>query len=90
MVLTEGCSVGAVARDSTSRNRPCVSRCAEADRIKGRTGPTTAEREEFGAPVARELCLALGTGNSQNRAPAAFFAKHSDEIRVHRGGEASW
>ena len=74
LVLDEGKSVGAVARDlnlTASALRQWVQR-ARADRTKGRTGLTTAERKEL---------LRLRKANRQQRLEreilknaAAFFA----------------
>ena len=49
MVLDEGKTVGAVARelDLTASSLGVWVRQAEADRSKGKTGLTTAEREEL-------------------------------------------
>ena len=56
LVLDEGKSVGAVARDldlTETVVREWVRR-ARADRTKGRTGLTTGEREELDAATQRE------------------------------------
>lgn len=76
LVLTEGRSVGAVAREldlTESALRQWVHR-AEADRTKGRTGLTTAEREEL-ARLRRENRILLEEREILKKA-AAFFAKH--------------
>jgi transposase len=57
LVLEDGKSVGAVARDldlTESALRQWVER-ARADRMGGRTGPTTAERKELLRKENREL-----------------------------------
>ncbi len=76
LVLDEGKSVPSVARDldlTESNLREWVRR-AEADRTKGRTGLTTAEREEL-ARLRKEV-RALKTEREILKKAAAFFAKH--------------
>ena len=78
LVLDEGKTVGAVARDldlTESALRNWVEQ-ARADRTKGKTGLTTAEREEL-ARLRKE-----NRGSSQEerdilKKAAAFFAKQS-------------
>jgi transposase len=75
-VLDEGKSVPSVARDldlTESNLREWVRR-AEADRTKGRTGLTTAEREEL-ARLRKEV-RELRTEREILKKAAAFFAKH--------------
>jgi transposase len=76
LVLDDGKSVGAVARDldlTETALRDWVKR-AQADRTKGRTGLTTAEREEL-ARLRRENRILQEERESFKKA-AAFFAKH--------------
>ena len=75
LVLDEGKSVGAVARDldlTETALREWVKR-AQADRTKGRTGLTTAERDEL---VRRALRIAEEERDILKKA-TAFFAKQS-------------
>jgi transposase len=77
LVLDEGKSVGAVARDldlTETALREWVKR-AQADRTKGRTGLTTAEREEL-VRLRRALRIAEEERDILNKA-TAFFAKQS-------------
>jgi len=74
LVLDEGKSVGAVARDldlTETALRHWVKR-AEADRTKGRTGLTTAEREELARLRKENRQLRLEREILKNA--AAFFA----------------
>jgi transposase len=75
LVLDEGRTVGAVARelDLTPSALGAWVRQAEADRSKGKTGLTTAEREELARlrKENRELKLDRET----LKKAAAFFAK---------------
>jgi transposase len=76
LVLDEGKSVGAVARDldlTETALREWVQR-AQADRTNGRTGVTTAEREEL-AHLRKEN-RELRTEREILKKAAAFFAKH--------------
>ena len=76
LVLDEGKSVGSVARDldlTETALREWVHR-ARADRTKGRTGLTTAEREEL-ARLRRENRILQEEREILKKA-AAFFAKH--------------
>jgi transposase len=76
LVLDEGKSVGAVARDldlTESALREWVAR-SQADRTKGRTGLTTAEREEL-ARLRKENRILQEEREILKKA-AAFFAKH--------------
>jgi transposase len=76
LVLDEGKSVGAAARDldlTETALREWVKR-ARADRTHGRTGFTTAEREEL-ARLRKEV-RELRTERDILKKAAAFFAKH--------------
>ena len=76
LVLDEGKSVGAIARDldlTETALREWVKR-AQADRSKGRTGLTTAEREEL-ARLRKENRILQEERDILKKA-AAFFAKH--------------
>src|SRR6476619_3470577 len=76
LVLEEGKSVGAVARDldlTETALREWVKR-ARADRTKGRTGLTTMEREELAR--LRKENRELRTEREILKKAAAFFAKH--------------
>ena len=76
LVLQDGKSVGAVARDldlTESALRQWVER-ARADRTGGRTGLTTAEREELAR--LRKENRELRTERDILKKAAAFFAKH--------------
>ena len=75
LVLDEGPDVGAVARDldlTETALREWVKR-ARADRTKGRTGLTTAEREELSQLRKENRQLRLEREILKNA--AAFFAK---------------
>jgi len=77
LVLDEGKSVAAVARDldlTETALREWVKR-AQADRTKGRTGLTTAEREEL-VRLRRALRIAEEERDILKKA-TAFFAKQS-------------
>ena len=77
LVLDEGKTVGAVARDldlTPSALRLWVTR-ARADRTHGRTGLTTPEREEI-ARLRTELRVVQEEREILKKA-AAFFAKQS-------------
>ena len=77
LVLDEGQSVAAAARDlglTESSLRNWVEQ-ARADRTKGKTGLTTAEREEL-ARLRKENRVLLEERDILKKA-AAFFAKHS-------------
>ena len=77
LVLDEGKSVGAVARDldlTETALREWVKR-AQADRTKGRTGLTTAERDEL-VRLRRALRIAEEERDILKKA-TAFFAKQS-------------
>ena len=74
LVLDEGKSVGSVARDldlTETALREWVNR-ARADRTNGRTGLTTAEREEL-ARLRKEVRI-LREEREILRKAAAFFA----------------
>ena len=76
LVLDEGKSVRAAARDldlTESALRTWVER-ARADRTHGRTGLTTAEREELAR--LRKENRELRTERDILKKAAAFFAKH--------------
>ena len=76
LVLDEGKTVGAVARDmdlTETAVREWVKR-ARADRTHGRTGLTTAEREELAR--LRKENRELRTERDILKKAAAFFAKH--------------
>lgn len=76
LVLDEGQSVGRVARDldlTETALRGWVQR-AQADRTKGRTGLTSAEREEL-ARLRKEKRILQEEREILKKA-AAFFAKH--------------
>lgn len=76
LVLDDGKSVGAVARDldlTETALREWVKR-ARADRTHGRTGLTTAEREELAR--LRKENRELRTEREILKKAAAFFAKH--------------
>jgi transposase len=74
LVLDEGKSVGSVARDldlTETALRTCVKR-AQADRTHGKTGLTTAEREEL-ARLRKENRVLREERQILKRA-GAFFA----------------
>jgi transposase len=76
LVLDDGKSIPSVARDldlTESNLRVWVSR-AQADRTHGRTGLTTAEREELAR--LRKENRELRTEREILKKAAAFFAKH--------------
>jgi transposase len=76
LVLDEGKSVGSVARDldlTETALREWVKR-ARADRTQGRTGLTTAEREELAR--LRKENRELRTDRDILKKAAAFFVKH--------------
>jgi transposase len=77
LVLDEGKRVGAVARelDLTPSSLANWVRHAQADRTKGKTGLTTAEREEL-ARLRKELRIVQEEREILKKA-AAFFAKQS-------------
>ncbi len=75
-MLDEGKTVGAAARDldlTESALRQWVER-AQADRTRGRTGLTTAERDEL-AQLRKEN-RELRMERDILKKAAAFFAKH--------------
>src|SRR6185436_8824147 len=76
LVLDEGKTVGAVARelDLTASALAIWVRQAEADRSKGKTGLTTAEREELAR--LRKENRELRLEREILKKAAAFFAKH--------------
>ena len=77
LVLDEGKTVAQVARDldlTASALRTWVSG-ARADRTNGRTGLTTAEREELSR--LRKECRVLQMERDILKKAAAFFAKES-------------
>ena len=76
LVLDEGKTVPQVARDldlTRSSLRLWVEQ-ARADRSKGKTGLTTAEREELAK--LRKQVRELGMERDILKAAAAYFAKH--------------
>ena len=76
LVLDEGKTVGQVARDldlTETALREWVNR-ARADRTRGRTGLTMAEREELAR--LRKENRELRTERDILKKAAAFFAKH--------------
>jgi transposase len=76
LVLEEGKTVGAVARDldlTETALREWVRR-AHADRTHGRSGLTTAEREEL-TQLRKEVRI-LAEEREILKKAAAFFAKH--------------
>jgi transposase len=76
LVLDEGKSVGAVTRDldlTETALREWVKR-EQAERTSGRTGLTTAEREELAR--LRKENRELRTEREILKKAAAFFAKH--------------
>jgi transposase len=76
LVLDEGKTVGQVARDldlTETALREWVNR-ARADRTQGRTGLTTAEREELAR--LRKENRQLRVEHEILKTAAAFFAKH--------------
>ncbi len=75
LVLDEGKTVGAVARqlDLTPSALGTWVRRAQADRTKGRTGLTTAEREELSR--LRKENRELRLDREILKKAAAFFAK---------------
>ena len=76
LVLDDGKSVGSVARDldlTETALRAWVKR-ARADRTQGKTGLTTAEREELAR--LRKENRELRTEREILKKAAAFFAKH--------------
>ena len=77
LVLDEERTVGAVARelDLTPSSLANWVRYAQADRTKGKTGLTTAEREEL-ARLRKELRVVQEEREILKKA-AAFFAKQS-------------
>ena len=76
MVLGEGKTVGAVARelDLTPSSLANWVRHARADRTKGKTGLTTEERAELAA--LRKENRELRMERDILKKAAAFFAKH--------------
>ena len=88
--LDHGKMIGAVSRDLdlTPSSLGNWVRRAEANRTKGRTGPTTAEREELAGSAKRIGCLAEEPDILKKA--AAFFARsRADEVYLHRGPEAN-
>jgi len=77
LVLDEGKTIGAVARelDLTPSSRANWVKYAQADRTKGKTGLTTAEREEL-ARLRKENRILEEERDILKKA-AAFFAKQS-------------
>jgi transposase len=76
LVLDDGKSVGSVARDldlTETALREWVKR-ARADRTHGKTGLTTAEREELAR--LRKENRELRTDRDILKKAAAFFVKH--------------
>ena len=88
LVLDEGESVTAVARelDLVASALGNWVKQTQADRSKGRTGLTTAEREEL-VRLRKALRIAEEERDILKTA-TAFFAKQSrDEVWLHRGEE---
>jgi transposase len=88
LVLDEGKSVTPIARelDLVASALGNWVKQTQADRSKGRTGLTTAEREEL-VRLRKALRIAEEERDSLKKA-AAFFAKQSrDEVWLHRGEE---
>ncbi len=77
LVLDEGKTIGAVARelDLTASSLANWVRQAQADRTHGKTGLTTAEREELGR-LRKENRILLEEREILKKA-TAFFAKQS-------------
>ena len=77
LVLDEGKTIGAVARelDLTASSLANWVKHARADRTKGKTGLTTAEREEL-ARLRKENRILAEERDILKKA-AAFFAKQS-------------
>ena len=77
LVLDEGKRIGVVARelDLTPSSLANWVRHAQADRTKGRTGLTTAERDEL-TRLRKELRIVQEEREILKKA-AAFFAKQS-------------
>ena len=89
LVLDEGKSVGSVARDldlTETALREWVNR-ARADRTQGKTGLTTAEREEL-ARLRKENRMLREEREILKKA-AAFFAKERRYVSVHRREEGA-
>jgi transposase len=76
LVLDEGKSVGSVARelDLVASALGAWVKRAQADRTRGRTGLTTAEREELAR--LRKQVRVLEEEREILKKAAAFFAKH--------------
>ena len=76
LVLDEGKTIGAVARelDLTASALAVWVRQAQADRNKGKTGLTSAEREELAR--LRKENRELRLEREILKKAAAFFAKH--------------
>jgi len=75
LVLDEGKTVAAVARDLGLTESSLRNWVARADRTKGKTGLTTAEREEL-VRLRKELRIVQEEREILKKA-AAFFAKQS-------------
>jgi transposase len=77
LVLDEGKTIGAVARelDLTASSLANWVKYARADRTRGKTGLTTAEREEL-ARLRKENRILAEERDILKKA-AAFFAKQS-------------
>jgi transposase len=87
LVLDEGKSVGAVARDldlTETALREWVKR-AQADRTNGRTGLTTAEREELAR--LRKENREIRTEREILKKPRPSSRSTSSKVRVDRCGE---
>jgi transposase len=76
LVLDDGKSVGSVARelDLVASALGAWVKRAQADRTRGRTGLTTAEREELAR--LRKQVRVLEEEREILKKAAAFFAKH--------------
>jgi transposase len=88
-VLDEGKTVGAVARDldlTETALREWVTR-ARANRTNGRTGLTTAEREELARLRKENRILREEREILKRRRPSSRTS--GGEISIHRGGEGA-
>ena len=87
LVLDEGKTIGAVSRDLdlTPSSLANWVRHAQADRTKGRTGLTTAEREELARLRKENRILAEERDILKKRRPSS--RSRADEVYLHRGEE---
>ena len=89
LVLDEGKSVGSVARDldlTETALRDWVKR-ARADRTHGKTGLTTAEREELARLRKENRILREEREILRKRQPSSRTS--GGEVSIHRGGEGA-